>query len=494
MFRINALVWIIQVPGRHETSSRRDREYEALPGVRETLEAIKSGAPVILVSGRAGTGKSRLIDYISRFGHGRQAVVAPTGVAALGLGATTVHSTFRIPIGGVCDARRPLPQLDAESLALLRGMSRLVIDEISMLRADHLDVVDARLRAARGSPLPFGGVQVIMVGDFLQLPPVTTESDRQRLSLLGYETPWAFSARVLARSAPRSVNLPRVLRQSDPAFISALSSIRDGSAGSLVIDALNDLCHGSHRDGVEPLVIVARRKDAERRNQAALERLIASPARPHHACIRASFAGTLAEERTGSALPVAPALHVAVGSRVMATRNDPAGRFANGSLGTVLDLEEETAGVTVLFDGKGDPCFVEPVEWTERRLTWDGAHERVVSRIVGTAKGLPLAPGHAITAHKAQGLTLDDVRLDLGGRVFEAGQLYVALSRARGIAGLSFASPLQPHDVLVDNAALAACRRDFARNWPWLHETAAPPGAAVVAAPQADSVSDCLFA
>ena len=418
---------------------QRDETYERSPGVGEALAAIDAGAPVVLVVGRAGTGKTRLVRYLrERPGGERQAVVAPTAIAALNAQAQTIHSFFKLP---------PL-LLDAKALpderrfgVLYRRMQRLVIDEISMVRVDLIDAIDARLRAIRGSDRPFGGVQIVMVGDFLQLPPVVENDHRPLLHGLGYRTPYAFSARALEQVPVTTVSLEHVYRQDERDFIKILSQIRLGEGIPEAVTLLNKRCVGPHRTAAQPLLLTPTKAAAERYNQRGLNALPSDPV-----IFRAEITGRLEIDR--DRLPVPEHLELKVGARVMAMKNDPEGRWYNGSLGTVKSIDE--GGVSVRFDRSGDEHLVAGAEWTKVRQEWNEESQSIENRQVGAYWQIPLIPAWAITIHKAQGLTLDDVRLDLGSGAFAPGQVYVALSRVRTLAGLSLARPLRPTEVQAD--------------------------------------------
>src|SRR3954453_18202336 len=426
-------------PAGRRPKFQRDEAYERSPGVGEALAAIDAGSPVVLVVGRAGTGKTRLVRY-PREGPGgkREGGVAPTAIAALNAQAQTIHSFFKLP---------PL-LLDAKALpdergfgVLYRRMQRLVIDEISMVRVDLIDAIDARLRAIREDGRPFGGVQVVMVGDFLQLPPVVENDHRPLLHGLGYRTPYAFSARVLENVLVTTVSLEHVYRQDERDFIDILSQIRMGEGLPDAVTFLNERCVGPHRATAQPLLLTPTKAAAERYNQRGLNALSADPV-----IFRAEITGRLEIDR--DRLPVPERLELRVGARVMAMKNDPEGRWYNGSLGTVKSIDE--GGVSVRFDRSGNEYLVSRAEWTKVRQEWNEESQSIENRQAGAYWQIPLIPAWAITIHKAQDLTLDDVRLDFGSGAFAAGQVYVALSRVRTLAGLSLARPLRPTEVQAD--------------------------------------------
>ena len=427
-----------------DANFKKDEQYEASPGVREALAAIDAGTPAVLIVGRAGTGKTRLVQYLkSRPGGELQATVAPTGIAALNAQAQTIHSFFHLE-HAVLDARNL--SKGGKFGSLYRRMKRLVIDEISMVRADAVDAIDARLRQVRGDNRRFGGVQIVMVGDFLQLPPVVPEHDRPLLGGLGYEAPYAFNAHALQEMPVKTVTLDHVWRQDEQEFVEILGRVRSRDAIADALERLNARCTGPHRDGVKPLLLTPTRAAADQHNRNGLTALGNQ---------RAGFKARIERDFAIGAnnLPVPEYLELAAGARVMAVKNDPQGRWVNGSLGTVTRLAEEGAFVT--FDRRAQEHLVAPATWEKVRQQWNEAKQRIENEVVGSYKQIPLIHAWAVTIHKAQGLTLEDVRVDLGAGAFAPGQVYVALSRVRTMAGLSFARPLRSADVRADPVLLA---------------------------------------
>ncbi len=437
-------------PGARPIARRKDfvpdKNYESLPGVSDAIKAVDSRTPAILVLGRAGTGKTTLIRYLKqRPGGDTQAIVAPTGIAAQNAGAQTIHSLFRLPPVLLNPGQLP----DGGFFGpLLKKMTRLIIDEISMVRADLLDAIDERLRAIREDHTPFGGVQVMMVGDFLQLPPVVRDDDRAILRQLGYETPFAFSARVFRNMQVTRVSLDHVFRQNEKDFIDILGKIRSGQDLGQTVQFINQLCHRPHREGVTPLLLTSTLAAAERYNREGLERLKDQPS---------IFAAETKGKTEGLQIP--QPLELKPGARVMATRNDPERRWINGSLGTVTRIIGDD--VHVRFDRADEEYHVEPVKWEKIRQVWNAAENKIENEVIGAFEQLPLMHAWAITIHKAQGLTLDDVRIDFGAGAFAPGQVYVALSRVRTLDGLSLTRPLRTGDLMVDPLLQAFINEQF---------------------------------
>ena len=414
-----------------ETEFTPDPHYEALPGIAEALKAIDSGAPAILILGRAGTGKTTLIRYLKqRPGGEAQAIVAPTGVAALNAGAQTIHSFFQLPPVLLSPDQLESGRFFGQTQ---KKITRLVIDEISMVRADVLDAIDARLREIKKSPLPFGGVQVVMVGDFMQLPPVVRDDDRMILEQLGYTTPFAFSARILQHVPVTRISLDHVFRQNEQDFIDLLGRIRAGTDLHQTVERINQHCFGPHRQGIAPLMLTATLAAAERVNREGLAAL-SGDVSVFSAETKGKFEG----------LPLPQQLELKAGARVMATRNDTERRWINGSLGTVTKIKDDA--VYVRFDHSKEEHHIEQVKWEKIRQVWNAEHGKIENEVIGTYQQLPLIPAWAITIHKAQGLTLDDARIDFGSGAFAPGQVYVALSRVRSLEGLSLSRPLRVSD------------------------------------------------
>lgn len=397
---------------------------------------------MVFVTGRAGTGKSHFIRaLVEEDPDTPQAVLAPTGLAAMNIGGQTVHSFFGFPprplIGG---ADKP----NWFFTRIARGLRRLIIDEVSMLRADVMDAMDAHLRAARKSQRAFGGVQMLLVGDFYQLPPVVRGEEGQLLEDAGYSSPYAFSAHALRDAPLTAVELTEVHRQSDLDFIALLSAIREQRGVADAVAALNDACLERSLKR-RPVLLCATNAVADRYNAqglAALEGKLAT--------YSGGFEGEPPKNAgAGDRFPAPMQLQLRAGARVIFTQNDSEGRWVNGSLGTATNLGETV--VQVALDA-GETVDVERAVWPQARWVWNAAEKRMEPKDEFKYVQFPLAPAWALTIHKAQGMTLDSVEIDLGRGAFAPGQTYVALSRARSIEGLRLARPLGERDVRVDPA------------------------------------------
>jgi hypothetical protein len=407
--------------------------------VCEALEAIDQGERAVMVVGRAGTGKTTLVHYLRRRPGGeRQVVLAPTGVAALNAGGQTINSFFQIRPGLIGpDGIKSLPRLQRA----FQKLERVVIDEISMVRADLLDAVDRSLRVNRVIDEPFGGVRMLFVGDFLQLPPVVPPEERAFLSRLGYRTPYAFSARSFQAVPVAPIELTIVHRQEDKEFVELLSRLRLGDRVEETISVLNACCCRPPRQGSEPVRLTPTNARADYYNCEGLRKLPGEVV-GFQGAIKGRF--NVQRDR----LPAPERLVLKVGARVMAVKNDRAKRWVNGSLGTVTRLTDDRAWVQ--FDRDGAEVEVDRVEWENIRFEWDDEAQCIISKVIGSYTQIPLIPAWAITINKAQGLTLDDVQVDLDSGAFAPGQAYVALSRATSLEGLSLVRPIRPADVRVD--------------------------------------------
>jgi ATP-dependent DNA helicase PIF1 len=407
------------------------------PAVDRVLELVNGPAAAIMILGGAGTGKTTFLYALQKDRHKKQVFLAPTGVAALHLGGQTLHSFFGIPprIVNPDEIR-----VRARQRKLFRSIERVVIDEISMVRADLLDVVDRTLRIARERDIPFGGVQIVLVGDFFQLPPVVPAAEEHILDRLGYSGPYSFNSKVLEHVAIDRVPFVTVHRQTDPTFVDCLHQLRRGLRVSEALTTINDACARPHRPNRVPVVLTPTNLRADAYNHEGLARL--SEAERMYVGVATGAFG-LDSDR----LPVPESLGLKVGARVMAVRNDPGKRWVNGSAGTVLGLAPDR--VTVRLDA-GSVVEIERFTWEKIQYDWDEARTRVAATVVGTYTQLPVVHAWAVTIHKAQGVTLEDVRVDFNYGAFASGQAYVAVSRSRTLEGLSLVRPIRESEIKVD--------------------------------------------
>ncbi|MBX2953488.1 MAG: AAA family ATPase [Leadbetterella sp.] len=414
----------------------------------------------VFLTGKAGTGKTTLLKEILAQTHKNAVVVAPTGIAALNAGGVTVHSMFQLPFGAFVpdDNVSPLfgDQLKVETRSslvrhfrmngtrqsVIRNMELLVIDEVSMLRADLLDAVDFMLQRIRRNQQPFGGVQVLFIGDLLQLPPIVKPEEWQILRKY-YNSPFFFDAQVIRNSPPVHVELEKVHRQQNEDFIRILNNLRHNRISAEDITALNR----HHRPDFDIrkaegyITLTTHNADADQRNAEALNDL-----EGHETVFSPEVVGDFPER----IFPMEADLHLKTGAQVMFIKNDlsPEKRYYNGKIGHIKSLEE--GQVVVEFREEKKTLQVDKYEWKNIRYTVSSMTKAIEEEVLGTYTQFPLKLAWAITVHKSQGLTFDKAVLDVS-RAFAPGQAYVALSRLRSLEGLVLLKPFPASVIPSDN-------------------------------------------
>lgn len=426
------------------------KEYE------QCFDLIDSEVAALFISGQAGTGKSVLIDVLSeRYGHDRKVVrVAPTGVTALNINGQTLHSLFKLPLGLLIEDNKLLSALSKirkfGGSELLETIDLIIMDEVSMIRPDYLDAIDFILKAIRGVDYPFGGVQVVFVGDMFQLPPVITNQERQAFEYK-YGTDYFFGSRVVEElftiESVEVVHLTQTFRQKDPLFINILNDIRVNKSSSKNIKILNEYCHNSDRswniNDENSIMLCTTNRRADVTNKTELQKLD-SPSFKYHAIVEGKFTTKL----------VTPTiLELKVGAKVMFTKNNP-GEWVNGTLGTIISLNETEINVRIA--GYSHDVTVDRDTWENIQYNLDKSSDgkrlkNITENIVGKFQQFPLTLAYSLTIHKSQGLTFDNVCLDLGEGCFTSGQVYVALSRCTNIDGIALVRPIEIQDVYVDS-------------------------------------------
>lgn len=414
----------------------------------------------IFVTGRAGTGKSTLLNYFIANTKKSVAVCAPTGVAALNVGGSTIHSLFTFPLGLLyeVDLGRHLSRRTRE---ILRAIDTLVIDEVSMVNCDLMDAISRALGIARGKrKLPFGGVQVVMFGDPYQLAPVPPSDPAERGYVLdNYQSPWFFDAHVWRESGLERFELNTIFRQRDERFKEILNAIRDGSVDQTMLDELNRAGNRPipHPDVIRLATLNAAVDTVNRQRMGLI------PDEPK--VFEATFSADAAT-KFGRALPAETRLELKVGAQVMFIKNDDmsAGkdsgavgvrRWVNGTIGHVIGFPR--AGV-VKVEVDGEELEVTPATWEKIRYeveeefdeTTQKMREVIVPVTLAEFRQIPLRLAWAVTVHKSQGQTYDEVVVDMGRGAFAPGQTYVALSRVRSLEGLYLSRPITIQDVMVD--------------------------------------------
>lgn len=394
---------------------------------QHALDLIEKGESVF-ITGHAGTGKSTLLRYFRDITKKNVVVVAPTGLAAIQIGGQTIHSFFQFPPKFI-DPKTIRTNRNAE---LIKKLHTVVIDEVSMLRADLVDGLDKSLRVNRGVDRPFGGAQVVFFGDLFQLPPVVREPELRDYFNAYHGGPYFFMAHVFEDVRLPYLNLTKTYRQENKDFIALLNRIREKQLDPALLKTINSRVR---REITPPYITLTSTNDlAFQRNQAFLNRLSGKTS-TYEAQVEGKF--------DPSAYPTEAVLELKPGAQVLMVKNDPEKRWVNGTLGTIRQAGKK---VVVEIDGKSHET--EPQTWDNIEYELEG--EKIKRKVVGSFQQYPLRLAWAITIHKSQGQTFDKVVIDLGSRSFAHGQTYVALSRCRTLEGITLTRPLSRGDIIVD--------------------------------------------
>ena len=412
---------------------------------------IENTGTHLFLTGKAGTGKTTFLRKLKRESPKRMVVIAPTGIAAINAGGVTIHSFFQIPFAPYVPESSFSTNGQAtyrfrfgkEKINIIRSMDLLVIDEISMVRADLLDAVDEMLRRYRDRHKPFGGVQLLMIGDLQQLAPVVKDEEWQMLKKY-YDTPYFFSSRALKQTEYCTIELKTVYRQSDGAFLDLLNRIRENHCDPQVLEALNRRYLPDFQPRKEEgyIRLVTHNYQAQRINNYELEQL---PGRSY--AFRATIDGKFPEY----SYPTDELLELKKGAQVMFVKNDSSGehRYYNGMIGEVTDLSADS--IEVRAKDSTASFLLQEEEWANAKYVLDEESKEIVEDIEGTFRQFPLKLAWAITIHKSQGLTFERAIIDASSS-FAHGQTYVALSRCKTLEGLVLSAPLSAKAVISDRA------------------------------------------
>ncbi len=425
------------------------------PDLDLAFDLVQNTNRHVFLTGKAGTGKTTFLRSLKQAIPKRMIVVAPTGVAAINAGGVTIHSFFQLPFGPFIPIRQKLQgqmamrqentfkRFSREKVNIIRSLDLLVIDEVSMVRADLLDGIDDVLRRFRDHRLPFGGVQLLMIGDLQQLAPVAKEEEWNMVREY-YDSVYFFSSRALRQTEFVTIELKQIYRQTDQLFIGILNKVRDNNLDAQVLQELNRrYVPGFSADIPEGyIMLTTHNAQAQSINESKLNRLSGESSH-----FRATVKGDFPE----LSYPTEVDLSLKVGAQVMFLRNDSSRErlYYNGKIGRVTDLDEGT--VYVQCEGEDDSISVEPVQWENVKYSLDEETKEIKESIVGTFMQYPLKLAWAITIHKSQGLTFDRAILDVNA-AFASGQVYVGLSRCRTLEGLVLKSPINPRNIICDPA------------------------------------------
>lgn len=410
----------------------------------------------VFLTGRAGTGKSTFLKYICANTCKKYVVLSPTGIAAVNVGGQTLHSFFKIPFKPLLPGDpnygprkiRKTQRYSKDRVKLFKELELIIIDEISMVRADVIDFVDNVLRIFSGNMRePFGGKQLLFVGDIFQLEPVITRDMREILCRF-YNQFFFFNARVFNHLGLIPIELRKIYRQNDSAFISLLDRVRLGHSATTDIQQLNSRYNSHYSDNDEFAITLATRRDTvDSINSAHMDALKTE---------QMTFIGEIEGSFPENDLPTALELELKIGAQVIFIRNDKEGRWVNGTIGKVSSFNPK---ITVALED-GNEYMLEPELWENMQYSYDEKKKEVVENVLGSFKQYPIKPAWALTVHKSQGLTFNKVIIDFAGGAFSSGQTYVAISRCTSLEGITLLRPLSERDIIV-NTAIVMFSRQF---------------------------------
>lgn len=413
--------------------------FEMTEEFRQVLDLIESSDNNLFITGKAGTGKSTLIELIRSHVNKKVVVLAPTGLSAINVRGQTIHSFFHFP-----------PRLITRSSIhrvfndrIFRDIDTVIIDEISMVRADLVDGIDQFLRIhGKDKNLPFGGLQMIFVGDVFQLPPVLRQEEAPVFYQL-YDSPFFFSADSFNDRSFIFLELTQIFRQKDIVFVEFLNAVRTGAVNQKMLELINSrlAIGGIARDTY--ITLTTTNSVANSINDSELNK-INQPMFVYEAEIEGDF------PTVNTALPVELELKLKKGARVMFVKNDKGRMWVNGTLGVIHSLNDDAIEVKIEENGRKEIVTVQKEKWENIKYELDNNTNELIESVLGVLKQYPLRLAWAITIHKSQGMTFDRVNIDFSKSPFAHGQTYVALSRCRSIDGIILSKKIWPNDVIVD--------------------------------------------
>lgn len=404
----------------------------------DILDIIENQGENVFITGRAGTGKSTLLSLLKRTTKKNAAVVAPTGIAALNVGGQTIHSFFKLPPKMI----DPYELTKRKNHRFYKKLKLLIIDEISMVRADMMDCIDIFLRNNIEDNRPFGGVQLVVFGDLFQLPPVVSSAFERNILKERYGSPYFFAAHVFQNDMSLGmIELRTVYRQTERRFINLLDNIRTRQMDYEDLEEINTRFNDEPHDDLA-ITLCSTNKTVNYINTQKLK-ANPNPVFEYNAKLQGNF--------NAKVCPAEAHLWLKKDAQVMFVKNDPEGRFVNGTLGKVARLETDAIKIELQQKGETKYIDVERVDWEMTKYELDQEKpDRFKSIVTGTFTQYPIRLAWAITIHKSQGKTFDNITVDLGSGAFDFGQTYVALSRCRTLEGIKLKKKITGRDILVD--------------------------------------------
>ena len=419
-------------------------EFELSESLKLLFDELENTGQSIFLTGKAGTGKSTFLRYFTDHTNKNYVVLAPTGVAALNVDGQTIQRFFRFTINVTPNTvYQAINRVEDSSIYL--NLDMIIIDEISMVRADLLECIDIFLRKILKSNMPFGGIQMVFIGDLFQLPPIVPRKEKEAYEK-GYKSPYFFSANLGHLFNFKTVELSKVYRQKDPELIRILNAVRENNMTQDQFNAINQqvdpYCCERHTNAI---VICTTRESAKAINNRRLSKIDTE---------KTIFDAYVVDHFPESNAPTEVHLELKVGAQVMFVNNDRDERWVNGTIGIIETIEESEITVGIYDEDWShirSTVTVERYTWETFDLVWDEEKEVLEKKVKGSLTQFPLMLAWAMTIHKAQGKTFDKIIIDLGSQAFAHGQVYVALSRCTTLAGITLRRPVRKEDIIFDD-------------------------------------------